>query len=623
MAESNVPDIQIDSVGKTVCPRCGMMVDLTGLSAFAAAECNACQARFAAPGKLGQYVLVKPISHSETAVSFKGFDTSMSRHVEIKVMLKELCSDRDRVRSFQGEARALASIDNRNVARAFFVGDHEGRPYAVTELVEGPSLARLVSPERPLAESRVLKIALDLASVIRDLAAKGLRHGRISPENIIVTGKDSIKLVNFGAESDADDVDHAAAAPHYLAPEQIRGEATDFRTDIYALGATMFHALIGTPPFDGEDAEAVRQAHLTDCPPDVRSLRTSLGQPTGLAVGRMLRAVPDERHASCEALILDLESALGAAKTARLARGGDAAAALSVMTGDPGAAGGGEHSSPGAQARPDRPARPARPRPAPKVEPKVVVKETLARLKTQLARRPVQIGIAAGVAALVGIVVLIVVLSSSSPARSRGGESFSGDGASSSLRGPGLKVIEGFELSGWSLRGGGEFNDGALDLFNGRGADRSVGRRIAPGPFKVRIDLKNIDSGVGRNYDVNVVEAAGAYITFGIRSGQVQGGVHIPGKGWRPVTIPVRMTSPTVTWDLSFSPVAGGVNWSASYTTGDGKRGKLTLGQANEGHLTSYIKSVRPNAARTIEIVSRGRSARMSVDHYEQTAGKK
>ena len=187
MTESDVPDIQIDSVGRTVCPRCGTMVDLAGVSAFAGVQCTACKARFAAPGKLGQYVLVKPISHSQTAVSFKGFDTAMSRHVEVKVMLKELCGDPERVRGFQAEARALASIDNRNVARAFFVGEHDGRPYAVTELVEGPSLARLVSPDRPLAESRVLKIALDVAGVIRDLAAKGLRHGRISPENIIFT----------------------------------------------------------------------------------------------------------------------------------------------------------------------------------------------------------------------------------------------------------------------------------------------------------------------------------------------------------------------------------------------------------------------------------------------------
>ena len=171
--------------------------------------------------------------------------------------------------------------------------------------------------------------------------------------------------------------------------------------------------------------------------------------------------------------------------------------------------------------------------------------------------------------------------------------------------------------------GGGEFNSGALDLVNARGGDRSVARQVAPGACKVKIDLKNIAGGIGKNYDVNVKEASGAYITFGIRGGLVQSGVHVPGKGWRPVTIPTRTTSRSMTWELSLSQAAGGARWGASYRTDDGKRGSLTLGRPNEVHFAAYIKAVGLSAARTIEIVSRGREAQMSVDHYEQTAGKK
>lgn len=600
MAQSDSPDIQIDSVGKTVCPRCGMMVDVSGVSAFAAVTCNACSAQFAAPGKLAQYVLLKPIAHSRTAVSFKGFDTSMSRHVEVKVLLKELCGDARRVEAFQGEARALASLDNRNVARAFFVGEHEGRPYSVTELIEGKTLSQIISPDRPLSEVRVLKIAIDVAGVIRDLAGKSLHHGRISPDNIVLVGKGAVKLVNFSGGSDSDD-DDSPGASHYLAPEQIRGRAVDFHADVYGLGATMFHALTGSPPFEGDDPEAIRQAHLTGSAPDARTVCKAPGEPMGDLVAQMLHADPARRCEGPEGLLLDMEAALEAAQTARRARGGDAAAALSVMTGSSS----GTDFGPAAPARPRGKAR----RPAPAARKPAGGKGRAARIKRQ--QRLMFFG-GAAVAAVVLVVAIVIALLNSSSAT--GSESFNGRGPETSAG----VAVKGFDLAGWSVTNGGEFKDGALDLFNNiDGANHSISREIPPGLFKLRIDLENISLGTAKQYDIHIKDSPDSYITISIRKGVPVVGTYGPETGWQRVARGVKIDATAVSWEIELTSKGGRNKWVIACKPGNRSRYKLKLGSENLGYYAQYQKRLRPDVRRTIEIVSSGRMAKMSVDYYE------
>jgi len=640
MAASDVPDIQIKSVGKTVCPRCGMMVDVSGVSAFAPARCGACDTSFAAPGQLGQYVLLKPISHSATAVSLKGFDTSMSRHVEVKVMLKELCDEVGRVRQFQAEARALASLDNRCVARAFFVGEEGGRPYAVTELIEGKALSKFISPDKPLSEIRTLTLALDVGSVLRDLEAKGLCHGRITPDNIVLTSKTTLKVVNFGAESDTASA-APAAAPHYLAPEQIQGQQGDFRSDIYALGATMFCALTGRPPFEGETAPAIREAHLTSTPPDIRSVRQSVCAQTAGVVARMLQRDPDDRYDNVDALLADLRSALSAAETAKLARKGDAAAALSTMTGQASSSEASAASS--SRARPDTPGRAkASPRVRPrsrvkaksKVKPKAKTKRT-ARVSSSASRTAAEAAgtrkrnmiIGAAALCVVIIVTAIIVLgpgSSSLPVNTAGGESFTGNGGEKSASGQGMVVVEGFDLPGWSINGEAEFDDGALALVSNKdGGARVLSRKLAPGAFAFEIDMKSIAPGASKNYEVHIVESSDLVATFGIRGGRIVVGVEIPGKGWKPIVLPKHVSTESVSWKVALSAGKdGGGVWTASWQAGsDG--GELVLGGANSRHFALYANALKLDAPRTLRITSSGRSARVSLDHYTQTGGGK
>ncbi len=114
ITDEEIPDIQVDCVGMTICPRCAVTVDLSAVTAFESAHCHACNTRFVAPGKMGQYILLKQLRRDEAGATYRGFDTAMSRHVQVNVMRRSLRQDDDAVESFLAEARALALLDSRN-----------------------------------------------------------------------------------------------------------------------------------------------------------------------------------------------------------------------------------------------------------------------------------------------------------------------------------------------------------------------------------------------------------------------------------------------------------------------------------------------------------------------------
>jgi len=317
MAADWTPDNSIRNAGQTVCPKCGRMVNVSDVPPFTIVDCKSCKARFAAPGKIGECVLLGPLDHGEIATVYRGFDTSMSRHVAVKVMRKELCDHGDLVKAFLAEARALASLDGRNVARVFLLDQENGVPFIVMELIDGTPLEKLFTSERPLAETLGVRIAIDVASALAAATKVGVVHGNVKPGNIIVDRGGRAKLADFGISRLGGGrvaEDNASAMPYYVAPEQISGGETDFRTDIYSLGATMFHALAGSPPFAGAGAEEVRNARMTRPARYLLDLCPSLHRETANVISRMLQADPNSRHPDCQVLLADLNRALRASR---------------------------------------------------------------------------------------------------------------------------------------------------------------------------------------------------------------------------------------------------------------------------------------------------------------------
>jgi len=316
MADDQNHNIQADSVGKTACHKCGSVVDVSSEPAFSAVTCPECGAQFTAPGKLGGFVLLKELGKGEMGATYKAYEKSLGRYVAIKVMHRSLGQDPARVEGFLSEGRALASLDNPNIVRVFSLGQEKDQPYIVMELIAGGGMEKQFSADKPLDEVRALEIITGVARALRAANEIGLIHGDVKPENIMLSDKGRPKLVDFGiarfgggkiAEGDA------LGTPYYVAPEQVEKGSVDRRADIYSLGATMYHALAGTPAFSGDSLMKVLYARVEGPVPDISKVCPSLHPETVEVLTRMLQKDPADRYATYDELLKDLMRACWAA----------------------------------------------------------------------------------------------------------------------------------------------------------------------------------------------------------------------------------------------------------------------------------------------------------------------
>ena len=298
-----------DNVGQTACHKCGNVVDCSQAKPFSIVECPQCEAHFSAPGKLGQFILLKVMGKGAMGATYKAYDRTLGRYVAIKAMHRKLGKDQKRVDAFFAEARALAALNHPNVAQVYSLGTEKGQPYIVMELISGGQLDRLYSRENPLDESRAMDLLIDVAEGLKAAGNIGLIHGDVKPANILLDDQGVAKLVDFGvARLGGGQVtkDDALGTPYYVAPEQIRRQTVDLRTDIYSLGTTLYHALTGQHAFQGKNVKEVLRARLTGPTPDPRAVRPDLQQETASLVMRMMSRDPAGRQASYDELLADM-----------------------------------------------------------------------------------------------------------------------------------------------------------------------------------------------------------------------------------------------------------------------------------------------------------------------------
>jgi len=211
---------------------------------------------------------------------YRAHQLSVDREVALKVIHSKLASNRTAVKRFLREARLASRLSQPNVVNVYDFGQTEdGVLYLVMELLRGNTLARELEPMRPLPLRRVLAIGLQLCDALEVAHAQGIIHRDLKPGNIIVLddppGRDLIKVLDFGlAKSLATETSSLITAssallgtPLYMPPEQIGGESSDQRGDLYALGCILHHMLAGRPPFVRETVNAVLAAHLHEPPP--------------------------------------------------------------------------------------------------------------------------------------------------------------------------------------------------------------------------------------------------------------------------------------------------------------------------------------------------------------------
>ncbi|MBI2899549.1 MAG: protein kinase [Planctomycetes bacterium] len=271
--------------------------------------------------KIPGYEFLNRIGQGAMGTVFKARQISMDRLVAIKILSPKYGKDRNFVERFVREARAVARLNHENVIAGIDVGESNGFHFFVMEYVDGEPLSHVLKREGRLDEKRCVRIGLQIARALEHAERNSLIHRDVKPENIMMTRDGVAKLCDLGlakqTKQDGANLTQegfSVGTPNYISPEQARGEDVDIRTDIYSLGASLYHVATGTPPFEGPNPMVIMTKHVTDAvqPPMLRCPSVSEG--FNRLILKMMAKRRDERHANVAALIADLD-AISAGKT--------------------------------------------------------------------------------------------------------------------------------------------------------------------------------------------------------------------------------------------------------------------------------------------------------------------
>jgi len=218
----------------------------------------------------GRYQIIARIAAGGMGEVFHAHDSVLAREVAIKVLHPGLASERAFIDRFRREARAAANLSHPNIVQVHDWGERDGTSFMVMEYIRGPNLRELLTARGRLMPAQVAEVELQILAALDHAHRRGIVHRDVKPENALLTPEGVVKVADFGLA-------HALAearitqAPgtvtgtvQYLAPEQIRGEPADPRTDLYALGVVTYELLTGRPPFNAETAMAVAYKHLSE-----------------------------------------------------------------------------------------------------------------------------------------------------------------------------------------------------------------------------------------------------------------------------------------------------------------------------------------------------------------------
>lgn len=262
-------------------------------------------------GENGNFLLERELGHGGMGGVYMGRDKMLDRPVAVKVMLSQYGSDPEFVEKFKKEAQAAARLIHPNIAQIYSYGFSNGMPYIAMELVAGGSLDSLMKNSPGKTDiPRVVKICEQTAQALRCAADQGLVHGDIKPENILLDSMGNAKLVDFGLAAMQKDTNEIWGTPYYIAPEKLKKEVVDYRADIYNLGGTLYHALTGVPPFEGDDALAVVKARFQGPPKLPSDIRPEISPMLDDLVMTMLALRKEDRFPSFEALIEEFKNVM-------------------------------------------------------------------------------------------------------------------------------------------------------------------------------------------------------------------------------------------------------------------------------------------------------------------------
>jgi len=282
------------------------------------------------PGtRLGPYEIQTAIGAGGMGEVYRAHDTRLNRDVAVKILPEAFAADRERRDRFEREGQAVAALSHPNILAIFDVGEQDGTTYAVTELLEGETLRERLkgaSGGAALPVRKAIDIAVQIAHGLAAAHDKGLVHRDLKPENVFLLKDGRVKILDFGLARQTTAADAGSGATRtvaatdpgtvmgtvgYMAPEQVRGQAVDGRTDLFALGAVFYEMLTGHRAFQRDTAAETMTAILREDPPEFPAGRAELSPALDRIVRHCLEKNPAERFQTARDVAFALEGFSG------------------------------------------------------------------------------------------------------------------------------------------------------------------------------------------------------------------------------------------------------------------------------------------------------------------------
>lgn len=261
---------------------------------------------------LAHYEIVDRIAQGGMGIVFKAYEPTLDREVAIKVLMPSFAADEQYVHDFQGEAQLVAALRHPHIIPIYYIGQVNEIVFFSMAFIRNQTLETWIHEGHQMSFEEAKWFLSQAVSALDHAAASDVIHLDIKPSNFLLDDDQHLILTDFGLAKNIrkhrpGSENEVFGTPGYVAPEQIRGEATDLRTDIYSLGATLFHLVVGKPPYDSTNPEEMIEGHLESPFPEEKAFAAGAQVSLVRLMEKMLEKDPSKRFQT----YAELEKAIG------------------------------------------------------------------------------------------------------------------------------------------------------------------------------------------------------------------------------------------------------------------------------------------------------------------------